>query len=96
MNSVSFAYWLQGFFELTDSNTLTEEQVKVIREHLNLVFKKVTALQVSDKKEEESDPIEFGPIYSPDTYCGEPRTEIDCNDWQIHNWHPICSHGKIC
>lgn len=37
-----FCFWLQGFFELTDSNELSEKQIKIIKEHLELVFKKVT------------------------------------------------------
>lgn len=43
MNERNFAYWLQGFFELTDSNNLTEEQVIMIKEHLQLVFNKSTS-----------------------------------------------------
>ena len=39
MNSVDFCYWLQGHFELTNSDDLSPEQVRVIRNHLNLVFK---------------------------------------------------------
>ncbi len=39
MNSIDFCFWLQGSFELSNSNELTEEQVKVIKNHLNLVFK---------------------------------------------------------
>lgn len=42
MNELNFAYWLQGFFELTDAETLTVDQVKIIKEHLALVFKKET------------------------------------------------------
>lgn len=42
MTSRNFTYWLQGFFELTDSDKLTEEQVRMIKEHLSLVFTKVT------------------------------------------------------
>jgi hypothetical protein len=43
MNAQEFAYWLQGFFELTeDDKQLTKKQVKIIRDHLSLVFKKVT------------------------------------------------------
>lgn len=41
-NPEIFAYWLQGFFELTDATTLTPEQVKMIKDHLSLVFEKVT------------------------------------------------------
>lgn len=39
MTSVNFAYWLQGFFEISDTNTLTTHQVDMIKAHLNLVFK---------------------------------------------------------
>jgi hypothetical protein len=42
MNELNFAYWLQGFFELTGAETLSEDQVKIIKEHLALVFKKET------------------------------------------------------
>lgn len=42
MNSEQFCYWLQGFFEMTDSKNLSEAQVKMIKEHLALVFQKVT------------------------------------------------------
>ena len=38
MTPINFAYWLQGFFEISNSNELTPEQVKMIRAHLNLVF----------------------------------------------------------
>ncbi len=43
MNAQEFAYWLQGFFELNEEDkSLTKKQVKIIRDHLSLVFKKVT------------------------------------------------------
>lgn len=42
MNAENFTYWLQGFFELTDTDELTEDQVKTIKDHLALVFQKVT------------------------------------------------------
>lgn len=46
MNEKEFAYWLQGFVELTDSVSITEVQWKMIKEHLSLVFNKITpALQ---------------------------------------------------
>lgn len=38
MNPNEFVYWLQGYFELTNSNTLTEEQVTIIKDHLRIVF----------------------------------------------------------
>lgn len=42
MTSEQFTYWLQGFFEISDSPTLSENQIKIIRDHLDLVFTKVT------------------------------------------------------
>lgn len=34
-----FVYWLQGFLELSDCNEITKEQLCVIKNHINLVFK---------------------------------------------------------
>jgi hypothetical protein len=41
MNAQEFAYWLQGFAELNEQPP-TPEQWQSIREHLALVFTKVT------------------------------------------------------
>ena len=38
MTSRDFAYWLQGFFELSDITTLDEKQTELIKRHLNMVF----------------------------------------------------------
>lgn len=38
MTTRDFAFWLQGFFELTNSSVLTSDQVSMIKRHLNLVF----------------------------------------------------------
>jgi hypothetical protein len=42
MTPENFAYWLQGFVELTQGQTPNPAQWKSIKEHLDLVFKKVT------------------------------------------------------
>lgn len=42
MDSQSFCFWLQGFFELSNPTTLNEAQLKTIQDHLKLVFTKVT------------------------------------------------------
>lgn len=39
MTSRDFAYWLQGFFEVSKIETLTKDQTKIIKNHLNMVFK---------------------------------------------------------
>lgn len=38
MTSRDFVYFLQGFFELSDSTTLTEKQTEIIKNHVKLVF----------------------------------------------------------
>lgn len=42
MDPKEFAYWLQGYFEIEDPKTLDKKQVQIIKDHLDLVFKKVT------------------------------------------------------
>jgi hypothetical protein len=39
MTSRDFCYWLQGFMEVSDAKEVTPEQLAVIRNHLNMVFK---------------------------------------------------------
>lgn len=41
MTSEQFSYWLQGFSELVGKEP-TKEQWKIIQDHLQLVFKKIT------------------------------------------------------
>jgi uncharacterized protein YfkK (UPF0435 family) len=38
MTSREFAYWLQGFFEISGSEDLSKSQVEMIKKHLNMVF----------------------------------------------------------
>lgn len=45
MTEKSFCYWLNGFFELSETDKLSEKQVMMIKEHLALVFNKVTTGQ---------------------------------------------------
>lgn len=42
MSPENFAYWLQGFIELTKGQAPDLAQWKAIKEHLDLVFNKVT------------------------------------------------------
>lgn len=42
MTTEQFTYWLQGFFEISDSKTLGEKEVQIIKDHLKLVFNKQT------------------------------------------------------
>lgn len=42
MNEQTFCFWLQGFVELQDSDTISEKQWLMIKDHLKLVFDKKT------------------------------------------------------
>lgn len=42
MDPHSFIFWLHGYFEISESNNLSEKQVQVIKDHLDLCFSKVT------------------------------------------------------
>ena len=53
MTTRDFAYWLQGFFEVSNTAAMTEEQVKVVKNHLNLVFKHDIDPSFGLTKEEE-------------------------------------------
>lgn len=39
MSSQNFCYWAQGFFEIGDAKTITKEQARIIKNHINLVKK---------------------------------------------------------
>lgn len=41
------AYWLQGFFEITDAKVLTTDQVKKIKDKVASCFEKVTKTETS-------------------------------------------------
>lgn len=57
MNYESFCWWLHGFFEISKTEELTKEQVQEIKNHLDLLFNKITPnlmsswASVLDKKE---------------------------------------------
>lgn len=38
MSPQNFAYWLQGFFEISDAKTMSKEQVEIVRNHLDMCF----------------------------------------------------------
>jgi len=50
MTHTEFCYWLQGHFEL-NGEILSPEQVRVVREHLDLTFNKVTKFKLNSNIE---------------------------------------------
>jgi hypothetical protein len=70
MTPEQFAFWLHGFFELSgDSPTITKAQAKMISEHLDLVFTKVTP-PLNEKKQTLEELVRsLGPHADPKVYC---------------------------
>lgn len=54
MTPENFAFWLQGFFELTDTDDLTPAQVMMVKDHLKMVFTKVTPDRAIKKKSKKA------------------------------------------
>ena len=76
MYSHDFCYWLQGFFELSGEDSLSERQVDIIRNHLNLVFKhEIDPSYPGDPKKNQD--IHDGPSVSWPTHPNSD-TKIRC------------------
>lgn len=63
MNYRDFVYWLQGFFEISGSKTLTEAQVAMIKQHLGYVFAQptVSAVPTQPQVQIHTPPVQFTP-----------------------------------
>ena len=68
MTSNDFCYWLNGIFELSKDDNLTTEQVKIIKDHLALVFNKVTPRYEYYKMPTYIDPYVGDPFF-PKVTC---------------------------
>lgn len=64
MKAESFAYWLQGFFELTNVEKIDEKQTQIIKNHLNLVF----AHDIDPKMGDEVHQEKLNNIHTPPKY----------------------------
>ena len=42
MTAENFVYWLQGMLEISNPETITKEQIQVIKDHIALVLRKET------------------------------------------------------
>lgn len=70
MTPENFCYWLQGLFEVGNPLTLTPKQIVQIKDHLDLVFTKVTPDrstediindQFKDKSKKKKNELPFDP-----------------------------------
>ncbi len=53
MTSRDFAYWLQGYFEISNPKTISEQETEMIKKHLNLVFKHEIDPSMGDAKHQQ-------------------------------------------
>lgn len=53
MTSRDFAFWLQGYFEIADPIKIGEQEVNLIKKHLNLVFKHEIDPSMGDEKHQQ-------------------------------------------
>lgn len=62
MNESTFVYWLQGFVEIANTDTISEKQWQIIKDHLKLVFDKKTPdrnLKVEDIFKLKEKPVDL-------------------------------------
>jgi hypothetical protein len=85
MTAEQFAYWLQGFMELTSMNHLSTTQFQIVKDHLALVFNK----QTPDRKVPN---VSTNPTWSQPTIpqWQEPNIVIEPS-----KLNPICSTDGI-
>ena len=57
MSPEQFCYWLQGLLEVGNPKELNETQIKIIKDHLALVFNKVTPTRIEIKDMDDMEKI---------------------------------------
>lgn len=79
MNERDFFYWLQGFFEISETETLSKKQIQVIKDHMALVATKVTPnrQEIPEDTEELQRRIEklIRPVQDPSVICSNTNTK---------------------
>jgi hypothetical protein len=89
-NPTSFVFWLKGFFEMTNPKTISEQQTTMIRDHLALVFDKVTPYRGAEVEIAQPKPVidwPTSPVVWPQA-DQQPRPAVEvtwkttCNDAQ--------------
>jgi hypothetical protein len=71
MTSRDFAYWLQGYFEITNTKKIDEKQTEIIKKHLNLVFKHEIDPSMGDEKHQ----LELNKIHSPHLFPNKGKSD---------------------
>lgn len=53
MQSRDFCYWLQGFFEISNPESIDKDQVEMIKRHLHMVFEHEIDPSMGSKEHQE-------------------------------------------
>jgi len=97
MTSRDFAFWLQGFFEIQNPNIITNEQIVMIKKHLNMVFNHEIDPTMGDKHHQEK----LNQVHNSFIFLTNEEEAIikfgpkpsDEHELSIHGWyHP--NEGK--
>lgn len=80
MTPEQFCFWLQGLFELSDPKQLTKAQVKMVKEHLDLVFEHAAGEPAPPLTEEEQ---ALGLAKRSDLYPGDPSVVAKMTDEEL-------------
>ena len=87
MTAEQFVYWLQGFMEVANPNTIGESETQVIKDHLQLVFNK----QTPDRY-----PLGVPNVSIPFVQPATPPYEPGKPYWQIDPNHTVyCSPTEL-
>lgn len=76
MTSRDFCYWLQGFFEISNPQTINKVETEMIKKHLALVFKHEIDPSMGDEVHQN----ELNAIHNPtpSNIFDEGKTLIRC------------------
>jgi len=76
MTPERFTDWLQGFVEIQQSESITDTQWLIIKDHLKLVFDKKTpdrSLNIQDYMKKKADPVDLiGKKYDSTFWINNP------------------------
>lgn len=64
MTAQDFCYWLQDYMELENPTSINADRIEMIKEHLNLVFNKVTAAPKGLKPDRLISPPTMEPVFA--------------------------------
>lgn len=77
MTPENFTYWLQGALELGQVRSFNEDQVRIIQDHLDLVFNKGTPLRLPKEDSDNTKRlVEVLKSSYPKPFLGNPPFDL--------------------